>query len=72
MEFVDDPFEARLAFLDLLHRLNASQQSIQRACQFALKHSHLHEELYACVVEEMEQVVQYCGRGWMLNYAEQR
>ncbi|KAI9595420.1 CTD kinase subunit gamma CTK3-domain-containing protein, partial [Syncephalis fuscata] len=50
-----DPFEARLTFLDLLGRLTASQQTIQRAAQFALNEEELCEDLYSCVLEELDQ-----------------
>jgi CTD kinase subunit gamma len=51
-----DPFEARLTFLDLLSRLTAAQPTIQRAAQYALRHEELCEDLYSCVLEELDQV----------------
>ncbi|KAI8049527.1 CTD kinase subunit gamma CTK3-domain-containing protein [Syncephalis plumigaleata] len=50
-----DPFEARLTFLDLLGRVTASQQTIQRAAQFALNEEELCEDLCSCVLEELDQ-----------------
>lgn len=51
-----DPFEARLEFLSLLGKLNASQHSIQKVGNFAMKNRKLHEDLYNCIIEELEQV----------------
>ncbi|KAF9435016.1 hypothetical protein BGZ76_007029 [Entomortierella beljakovae] len=50
-----DPFEARLEFLSLLGKLNASQYSIQKVGNFAMRNRNLHEDLYSCIVEELEQ-----------------
>ncbi|KAF8979220.1 hypothetical protein BGZ46_005688 [Entomortierella lignicola] len=50
-----DPFEARLEFLGLLSKLNASQYSIQKVGNFAMRNRNLHEDLYSCIVEELEQ-----------------
>ncbi|KAK3826734.1 MAG: CTD kinase subunit gamma CTK3-domain-containing protein [Linnemannia gamsii] len=50
-----DPFEARLEFLSLLGKLNASQHSIQKVGNFAMKNRKLHEDLYNCIIEELEQ-----------------
>ena len=48
-----DPFEARLHFLQLLRKLNASQQSIQKVVVYAIKHSsRAGEDLWDCVIEE--------------------
>jgi CTD kinase subunit gamma len=52
----DDPFECRLAFTSLLQKLNASQQSIQKVANYAMRHRRLSEDLYSCVIEELEQV----------------
>ncbi|CCJ29116.1 unnamed protein product [Pneumocystis jirovecii] len=49
-----DPFEGRLAFLEILKRLTASQQSQIKTAQFALRHKDLDEDLYNCVLEELE------------------
>ncbi|KTW29240.1 hypothetical protein T552_01196 [Pneumocystis carinii B80] len=49
-----DPFEGRLAFLEILKKLTASQQSQIKTAQFALRHKDLDEDLYNCVLEELE------------------
>ncbi|KAJ2960004.1 hypothetical protein NQZ79_g4599 [Umbelopsis isabellina] len=51
----DDPFECRLQFTALLQKLNASQQSIQKVANYAMRHRRLSEDLYSCVIEELEQ-----------------
>ncbi|KAG4305863.1 hypothetical protein PORY_000773 [Pneumocystis oryctolagi] len=51
-----DPFEGRLAFLEILKKLTASQQSQIKTAQFALRHKDLDEDLYNCVLEELELV----------------
>ncbi|KAF9936450.1 hypothetical protein BGZ65_002367, partial [Modicella reniformis] len=50
-----DPFEARLEFLGLLGKLNASQHSIQKVGNFAMRNKNFHEDLYSCIIEELEQ-----------------
>ncbi|KAI8605885.1 CTD kinase subunit gamma CTK3-domain-containing protein [Dissophora ornata] len=50
-----DPFEARLEFLGLLGKLNASQHSIQKVGNFAMRNRNLYEDLYSCIVEQLEQ-----------------
>ncbi|CAO3594286.1 unnamed protein product [Absidia cylindrospora] len=52
--YVPNPFECRLQFISLLKKLNASQQSIQKTAQFAIKHRPLSEDLYSCLLEEIE------------------
>uniref|UniRef100_A0A060T3V1 ARAD1C43032p n=1 Tax=Blastobotrys adeninivorans TaxID=409370 RepID=A0A060T3V1_BLAAD len=50
-----DPFEARLSFLKTLQRLNATVQANDAAAHFMLKnHDGLAEDLYSCVLEELE------------------
>lgn len=51
-----DPFECRLQLMSLLKKLNASQQSIQKTARFAVKHRPLSEDLYSCLLEEIEKV----------------
>ncbi|WVO15252.1 hypothetical protein L204_102908 [Cryptococcus depauperatus] len=52
-----DPFEARMQFLQQLRKLNASQQSIHKVTNFALKYgSRCGEDLWECVMEQ-------CGKG---------
>jgi CTD kinase subunit gamma len=54
-----DPFEARLQFLGLLRKLNASQQSIQTVVSYALKYGRkCGEDLWDCIVEECGKVCQ--------------
>ncbi|EIE80492.1 hypothetical protein G6F46_003441 [Rhizopus delemar] len=50
-----DPFECRLTFLSLLQKLNASQQSIHKVANYAMRHRKLSEDLYSCLIEELEQ-----------------
>ncbi|KAG1469656.1 hypothetical protein G6F56_003133 [Rhizopus delemar] len=50
-----DPFECRLTFLSLLQKLNASQQSIHKVATYAMRHRKLSEDLYSCLIEELEQ-----------------
>lgn len=52
-----DPFECRLTFLSLLEKLNASQQSIHKVATYAVRHRQLSEDLYSCLLEELEQVI---------------
>ncbi|KAF9353752.1 hypothetical protein BGX34_011396 [Mortierella sp. NVP85] len=64
-----DPFEARLEFLSLLAKLNASQHSIQKVGSFAMRNRNLYEDLYSCIIEELEQRFRLHGvapvsRGW--------
>jgi CTD kinase subunit gamma len=51
-----DPFECRLEFTSLLQKLNASQQSIQKVANYAMRNKRLSEDLYSCVLESLEQV----------------
>jgi len=51
-----DPFEARMEFLGLLGKLNASQHSILKVGNFALRNRNLYEDLYNCITEELEKV----------------
>jgi CTD kinase subunit gamma len=52
-----DPFEARMQFLQLLRKLNASQASIQKVVGFAIKYgSKCGEDLWECVTEECAKV----------------
>ncbi|ODQ65327.1 hypothetical protein NADFUDRAFT_51921 [Nadsonia fulvescens var. elongata DSM 6958] len=49
-----DPLEARLQFIKLVARLNASVRSNQQAISFMLKYPDLQDDLYSCVLEELE------------------
>ncbi|CAK5284427.1 unnamed protein product [Mycena citricolor] len=50
-----DPFEVRMLFLELLRKLNASQQSISKVRNFAMKYfSSCGEDLWDCIVEQCE------------------
>ncbi|WWC62220.1 uncharacterized protein I303_104815 [Kwoniella dejecticola CBS 10117] len=52
-----DPFEARMQFLNLIRKLNASQQSIQKVVVYAIKYgSKCGEDLWECIIEQ-------CGKG---------
>jgi CTD kinase subunit gamma len=51
-----DAFEARLTFIELLRRLNASVQSATKCAQFALRYQDLSEDLYSCILEELDKV----------------
>ncbi|KAK9460795.1 CTD kinase subunit gamma CTK3-domain-containing protein [Lipomyces oligophaga] len=50
-----DAFEARLTFTELLRHLNASVQSAMKCAQFAIRYQDLSEDLYSCIVEELDQ-----------------
>ncbi|KAF7726522.1 hypothetical protein EC973_008653 [Apophysomyces ossiformis] len=49
-----DPFECRLNFLALLNKLNASQQSIYKVANYAMRHRRLAEDLYSCLIDELD------------------
>ncbi|KAK9449849.1 CTD kinase subunit gamma CTK3-domain-containing protein [Limtongia smithiae] len=49
-----DAFDARLKFTELLRRLTASVQSATKCAQFAIKNSDMSEDLYSCIVEELD------------------
>ncbi|CAG8561085.1 5484_t:CDS:1 [Diversispora eburnea] len=49
-----DPFDARLYFISVLKKVNASQQSIQSCTTFALRHNKYYEDLYRCIMEVMQ------------------
>lgn len=52
-----DAFEARLHFLQLLRKLNASQPSIQKVVSYAIKYgSRCGEDLWECITEECSKV----------------
>ena len=52
-----DAFEARLQFLQIVRKLNASAQSIQKAVSFAVKNgARCGEDLWECVMEECTKV----------------
>ncbi|KAG0015629.1 hypothetical protein BGZ81_011590 [Podila clonocystis] len=42
-------------FLGLLSKLNASQYSIQKVASFAMRHRSMHEDLYNCIIEALDQ-----------------
>ncbi|ORY85008.1 CTD kinase subunit gamma CTK3-domain-containing protein, partial [Protomyces lactucae-debilis] len=44
----------RMQFLDLLKRLQASQASQLKTAQFALRHKSFDEDLFSCILEELE------------------
>ncbi|KAL1678493.1 CTD kinase subunit gamma CTK3-domain-containing protein [Schizophyllum commune] len=48
-----DPFEARMQFLGMLRRLNASQQSIQKVVNYAMKYFAIAgEDMWEVIVDE--------------------
>lgn len=49
-----DPFEARLQFIKLLQRLNATLEANRQAGQFLIRHVDLCEDLYSCILEELD------------------
>ncbi|KAF2001575.1 CTD kinase subunit 3 [Amniculicola lignicola CBS 123094] len=49
-----DPFEVRMRFSTQLHGLTASQTSVQKAANFALKNRELDEDLHSCIIEQLE------------------
>ncbi|KAJ2895802.1 CTD kinase subunit gamma [Zalerion maritima] len=49
-----DPFEVRVRFSGMLQHMNASQNSAQKAAQFALKYANLSDDLHSCVLEQLE------------------
>ena len=52
-----DPFQVRLDFLELLKRLNASQQSIQKIVAFALRHAtRSADDIWDCIMTECARV----------------
>lgn len=51
-----DPFECRLQFISLLSKVSASQQSIHKVAIYAMRHKKLSEDLYSCLIEELERV----------------
>lgn len=52
-----DPFETRIQFINLLRKLNASQQSIQKVTSFAINYgARCGEDLWECVIEQCNKV----------------
>lgn len=51
-----DPFEARLQFIKSLQKLNGSIQANEAAIQFLLKNVDLEEDLYSCILQELDGV----------------
>ncbi|TEB38058.1 hypothetical protein FA13DRAFT_1681452 [Coprinellus micaceus] len=50
-----DPFEVRLQLLELMKRLTASQQSIQRVVGFAIKYfPNCGEDIWECIMDDFE------------------
>jgi len=49
-----DAFETRLSFIQSLQKLNATVQSQQKCAQFALKNKDLDEDLFNCILEELD------------------
>lgn len=61
-----DPFEARLAFIKNLQKLNGSIQANDVAVQFLLKHAELRDDLYSCILQQLDRVSigQAAGTVW--------
>lgn len=60
-----------MIFLQMLGKLNASQQSQQTLAAFAVKNAALEEDLYSCILEVLESVRWAFWHGLMLSdYAE--
>lgn len=52
-----DPFQIRLECLSLVRRLSASQQSIQKVVDFAMRHaSSAADDVWDCLVSECARV----------------
>jgi hypothetical protein len=51
-----DPFELRLFFSNRLRALNPCEDNTEEVVAFALKHRDLDEDLWSCVLEQMERV----------------
>ena len=52
-----DPFQVRMDFLELLRRLNASQQSMRKVVSFALHYAFSSaDDIWDCVMTECARV----------------
>lgn len=51
-----DPFEARLTFIKSLQKLNGSIQANDTAVQFLLRNVDLREDLYSCILQQLDRV----------------
>ena len=51
-----DPFELRLFFSNRLRALNPCEDTTDEVVAFALKHRDLDEDLWNCVLEQLENV----------------
>ncbi|KAF2862353.1 hypothetical protein K470DRAFT_255987 [Piedraia hortae CBS 480.64] len=49
-----DPFEVRMRFTSLLIHLNASSSSAIKAAQYALRHVEYADDLFSCILEQLE------------------
>jgi len=50
-----DGFEVRMYFIEMIRKMNASQQSIQKVVSFAAKHfPSCGEDIWDCIVEHTE------------------
>jgi hypothetical protein len=66
-----DAFEARMQFLQLLRKLNASQQSIHKVVGYAIKYgSKCGEDLWECILEECGKVCPLAPDG--MQFQERR
>jgi len=63
-----DAFEARMQFLQLLRKLNASQQSIHKVVGYAIKYgSKCGEDLWECILEECGKVCPFAPDHYRLR-----
>lgn len=60
-----DVFQIRLDFLALLKRLNASQQSMQKALAFADRNMKAAGDVWDCIVSECGKVSGGGEGGWI-------
>ena len=68
-----DAFEARMQFLQLLRKLNASQQSIHKVVGYAIKYgSKCGEDLWECILEECGKVCPFLKTDCTLSVVNER
>lgn len=51
-----DPFEIRLSFVKSLPKLNGSTQAIDWSLQYIYQNPDLDEDLYSCILQELDNV----------------
>ena len=60
-----DPFEARLNFTSLLRKLNSSKTSIRKAASFIYNHPTLEDDIFSCILEQINEVSFYFIFFWL-------